>query len=447
MSTDPALAEAIEDMEEIPEGIIPIAVAEDDAAAILEGTNPQEPAPASMVFTSATESPALAEAADEVPEVPVTAAAELSLADQRRLDIDAKQELIARLLHDCDCEGLLVIHPANFRWLTAGATPVGLMGRDEAPALFFNAHQRWLVCSATDSSRYFADELDGLGFQLKEWHWSASREQLLADLVFGRKVATDQPFRQCKPTGPFFTSGRRRMSPYEVGRLIELGDITARALAATARNFEWGDTENEIAGHLAHRLLRHGVESVALQINGDGRGRVHKRRGSGAEKVEHVCVLQVTARKFGLHVTAARTVVRSKPDEAGRAEFEAALRTRVAHLAVTRVNGQVATTLNAGRAVLRPTPFEHEWRLAPPVSLTGREPSEGVFLAAAVEDRWAGGWATVWQERIGAAAVVDTYLLEPNGWKPLTPPIDWPVRRAISQGRTFDLADLLVRSS
>ncbi|HEX3151174.1 MAG TPA: hypothetical protein VHR66_24060 [Gemmataceae bacterium] len=448
MNNDPVLAEAVEDEEEIPEAFVPIATAEEDAAAILEGLVPAEPAaPPSTIFTGANTGPAVAEPPPDPPGVPITAAAELSLYDQRRLDIDAKQELIAKLLHDCECEGLLVIHPANFRWLTAGAMPTGVAGRDEAPALFFNSHQRWLVCSGTDSSRFFADELDGLGFQLKEWHWSASREQLLADLVFGRKVATDQPFRQCKPTGPFFTSGRRRISPYETGRLVALGEIVAQAMTATGRNFEWGDTENEIAGHLAHRLLRHGAEPVSLQINGDGRGRSHRRRGFGEEKVEGSCVLQVTARKFGLHVTASRTVVRAKPSDAERAEFEAALRTRVAHLAVTRVNGRVTSTLDAGRAVLRPTPFEHEWRFAPPVCLTGREPSEGVFLATAVEDRWQPHWTAVWQERVGAASVVDTYLLEPNGWKPLTPPTDWPVRRALSQGRSFDLADLLIRES
>lgn len=118
--------------------------------------------------------------------------------DGRRLDIDAKQELVARLLEDCGCDGLLVLHPANFRWLTAGANPVGLIGRDEAPGLYFTVQQRWLLASGTDSPRFFAEELDGLGFHLKEWHWTMSREQMLADLIFGRKVAADQAFRDCK---------------------------------------------------------------------------------------------------------------------------------------------------------------------------------------------------------------------------------------------------------
>ena len=248
-------------------------------------------------------------------EIPSTHQSELGVADQRRLDVDAKQELIAKLLHDTGCEGLLVLHPANFRWLTSGATPAGLFGRDETPALFFNPHQRWLVASATDSPRLFAEELDGLGFQLKEWHWTVSREQFLADMAYGRNLASDQPFRNCKPAGAFFAHTRRRLTAYETERLAELGEVVAHAVEATARHFDWGDPEEEIAGHLAHRLLRHGAEPVALQISGDGRGRAFRRRGFQSDPVQRVCILQSTARKFGLHATVSRTVYRSPPDE------------------------------------------------------------------------------------------------------------------------------------
>lgn len=60
--------------------------------------------------------------------------------DARRLDIDVKQQGIANLLHDSGCEGLLILHPANFRGLTSGADPVGLFGHDELPGLFLNSH-------------------------------------------------------------------------------------------------------------------------------------------------------------------------------------------------------------------------------------------------------------------------------------------------------------------
>ena len=72
----------------------------------------------------------------------------------RRIDLDTKQELVAKLLHDCHCEGLLILHPANFRWLTAGANALGLVGRDELPALYFSANHRWLLANSMDTQRF-----------------------------------------------------------------------------------------------------------------------------------------------------------------------------------------------------------------------------------------------------------------------------------------------------
>lgn len=362
----------------------------------------------------------------------------------RRLDVDAKQHLVAKLLHDCQCEGLLVLHPANFRWLTAGAGPVGLFGRDEAPALYFNPQQRWLLSSATDTQRFFDDDLDGLGFQLKEWHWTAGREQMLADLVFGRRIACDQPFRECRHTGTFFVAERRAMSGWEAARLAELGAYVAHAVEATARQLDPADTEAEVAGQVAHRLLRHGVEPVGLEVTGDGRGRDHRRRGYGPLPMGAWGIVQATGRKFGLHATAARTVWFGPPDTTDKNEFDAALRTRIVHLSASKAGERVADALAAGVKFLRPSQYEHEWRAASPVSLTGREASEGGFLPAA-QDRWLPGWTAVWHERIGAAGLADTYLMGEDGWAPVTPPADWPIRRVVFQGRTFDVADLLVR--
>ena len=364
--------------------------------------------------------------------------------ESRRLDIDAKQLLIAQLLHETGCDGALILHPANFRWLTAGATPVGLVGRDELPGLYFTAGQRWLLSSATDTQRFFAEELDTLGFMLKEWHWTTSREQMLGDLIHGRKVVADQAFRDCKVAAPFFISERRKMSAYETDRYVEVGKLVAHAVEATARNFGWGDTEEEIAGHLAHRLLRHGLEPVVLQIAGDGRGREFRRRGYQPDIVDRWCVLQATGRAFGLHATASRTVSRTPLEEVERAEFEAALRLRASHLLNAKPGEPVWSSIEAGKLLLRSSTFEHEWSNAPAVVLTGREPSEGVIIPG-TQDRWIPGWAAVWQERVGAAAVVDTYLLEQDGWRLLTPCDDWPIRRAVTPSRTFDFADLLVR--
>ncbi len=363
----------------------------------------------------------------------------------RRIDVDAKQDAVAKLLHDSACDGLLIQQPANFRWLTAGAEPVGLRGPDERPALFFNPTQRWLISAAADTQRFFDEELDRLGFQVKEWAWTASREQLLADLVFNRKVATDTPFRDCRDVSSHFLNARRHLSLYEWDKLRSLGKIVAHAVEACARNMVKGETEEEVAGHLAHRLLRHGVHPESLQVSGDGRGRAHRRRDFSPAPVAQWATLQATGRMGGLFATCSRTVSFGKLDATIRGEFDLALRLGATHIATAKAGEKVTAALDAGKLLLRPTPHEHEWRLTPMVALTGREPSEGTFLPTTTET-WHDGWAAVWQERVGAAAVVDTFLLHAEGWENVTPHSDWPIRRAVFQGRKYDRADVLVRS-
>ena len=53
--------------------------------------------------------------------------------------------------------------------------------------------------------------------------------------------------------------------------LRELGQTLTLAVEATCRNFDAGETEADVAGHLAHRLLREGVVPADLRVAGDDR--------------------------------------------------------------------------------------------------------------------------------------------------------------------------------
>src|SRR5438552_3545513 len=121
----------------------------------------------------------------------------LTTPSDRRSDIDAKHLRIATLLQEIKCEGLLLLEPENVAWLTGGGSARGTLDRDEMPVLYFSPEGRWLSSSNVDSQRLFDEELDGLGFQLKEWPWHWGRAQLLADLCQGRAVAADQPLHNC----------------------------------------------------------------------------------------------------------------------------------------------------------------------------------------------------------------------------------------------------------
>src|SRR5262245_48980322 len=181
---------------------------------------------------------------------PVDTAA-LETGSDRRTDIDAKMTLVAGLLKEVGCDGLLLLDPDNFAWLTAGATARGILDPREHPATYCNGEQRWVLCSNLDSQRMFDEEVSELGFQLKEWPYHWGRDQLLADLCQGRRVACDQPLGECKVVGEELRLLRRRLTVYEQACLEAVGGLVSHALEATCRTMQPGITERELAAQVS----------------------------------------------------------------------------------------------------------------------------------------------------------------------------------------------------
>src|SRR5215207_5447297 len=197
----------------------------------------------------------------------------------RRADIDAKQQLAAEVIEKMNCEAVVLLMPAHVAWFTAGMNVRGLIADSERPGVFTNGRQRWLLCSSVDAQRLFDEELDQLGFQLKEWTWLGGRADLLFNVTYGRKVAADRPFPNVPMANDKLRPLLRVLSAYERERYRELGAAVSHAVEATARALRAGDTEEEIAGQLGHRLLHRGVAPAALSIAADGRGAKYRRAG------------------------------------------------------------------------------------------------------------------------------------------------------------------------
>src|SRR5437763_1202735 len=183
---------------------------------------------------------------------------------ERRAEIEAKQEQVAALLGEVGADGLLLLDPANIAWLAGAALTHGIPDPVDWPALYLTPAQRWLISASIDTQRLFDQHLDGLGFQLKEWPWNWGRDRLLTDIRQNRRIASDRVLSESVPLGPTLRRLRCTLTAAEQGRYRQLGTAVGHALEATCRSLEPGQTEEEIAGHLAHRLLRHGVQPVAL---------------------------------------------------------------------------------------------------------------------------------------------------------------------------------------
>jgi Xaa-Pro dipeptidase len=294
----------------------------------------------------------------------------------RRADIETKQVRIGELLKEVGCDGLLAAEPDTFSWLTSGATPRGILDPRERPLVYFSADQRWLIASNVDSQRFFDEELDGLGFQLKEWPWYWGRDQLVADLTFGRKVACDRALSEFKNVGDRLRLMRWSLTPYEQACLQVVGGLICHALEATCRTIAPGLTEREIAGQLSHRLLHRGVHPLAIEVAADGRSRRYRQCGFTATQAHKYAVMTVVARKYGLCATASRSVTFGPVDAEFRREFDAASRVMATYVASTWPDALPQQVLSTGRQVYHLSGFDEEWRLCPQGHVTAQAPVE-----------------------------------------------------------------------
>jgi hypothetical protein len=365
-------------------------------------------------------------------------------ASDRRADLDAKQMRVAALLQDAGCEGLLALDPENFSWLTSGAMSRGNLDPAELPVVYYSAEQRWVIAGNMDSQRLFDEEVDGLGFQLKEWPWHWGREQLLSDLCQGRRLLCDRPLPQAKHEPGRFRDLRRVLTAYEQACLIALGQILAHALEATCRTMLPGETEREAAAQISHRLLHRGVHPVQIGVAADGRSRLYRQGGFTSTPIEHYAVLTATGRKYGLNATASRTLSFGAPDSVLAQEHNTACKVSATYLASSWPDAVPSEILTAGRRVLLICGFEHEWLLAPQGHVSGRCPVE-LRITPSTNDLFQAGWAVTWQAGAGAASSCDTCILADEGPILVTPTETWPLKRIRVQGAEFVRPDILQR--
>ncbi len=369
---------------------------------------------------------------------------QLRTVSDRRADVDLKTAHVGDLLQTIDCEGLFLFEPENLAWLTSGATFRGLPDPASTPAAYCNGDQRWLIAANTDSQRLFDEEIDGLGFQLKEWPWHWGRDRLLTELCHGRRAASDRPFGECRVVADEMHRLRRSLTVYEQACLLTLGETLSHALEATCRSIAAGDTERETAGQIAHRLVHRGVLPLHVGVAADGRSRLYRQFGFTSTPIRRYAVLTAAARKYGLCAAASRSLSFGPVDEAFQKEHNAVCRVSASYLASTWPDAVPREVLTAGRRIYLISGFEHEWMQAPQGWLTGRAAVE-LLLTPQTEELFHPGWAVTWAANAGAASGLDTFLITEQGPKDMTPPEAWPLKRIRIQGAEFVRPDVLVR--
>ena len=379
--------------------------------------------------------------------MPPLSSGEFDVTDPDRYeDVDRKQERVAGFLSRKKYDAVLLRQPCNFAWMTSGAQCPVHAGIEPAAAIFLTPEARVVVADNVDSKQLFDRQLGGLGFQLKQRPWHEGRAGLLDDLCRGRNVACDLPQAGTSDESAEIALLRLPLSALECERLRKLAAIASHAVEATARNIESGQTEAEIAGQLANRLIRHEVHPLSLRAVADGRGLAYRHWQFGDNALLRWCFISAIVSRWGLCCGVTRSVVFGSPPDDMIMAFQQAGMLQATGIFFSQPGWPLSTVWQKVRRIYDKQGVGEEWQSADQADVVG-------YLASEVQLVPASGFtllprmAVHWHPSVGPAQMGDTILVSEEGPELLTKASDWPMLYVTVKGKPMYVPDILVREA
>ena len=346
----------------------------------------------------------------------------------RRQDIEEKHRRVIAFLDANKLDAVILGRADSVAWFTSGGDFTVDLGTEMSTILLFiNRISRAVITDNVQSARVFEEELAGLGFQLKERGWHDDPARIVDELSHNKRVACDLGPR----TSPWarevdgLRALRHPLTTVERQRLRELGRTLTLAVEATCRNFIQGETEADVAGHLAHRLIREGVIPAELRIAGDDRLERYRQPGFKSSPIRKKATITVSGRRFGLSATVSRTVSFGPLDRQTLDRHSLATMVDATCIYFSRPGETVSEVLRRARRIYAKFNHPDEWMLDYSGFVVGYSPRESL-LAPDNPAKLASDMAICWSPSVGSARSSDTIVIDQRGYECVTGARNWP---------------------
>lgn len=378
------------------------------------------------------------------PNAPMSSGEIPTVDSDRAEDVSRRHALLVEYLRLKSYDGLLLQDPANFGWLTCGGDNTRKGNSAPLAAILVTPEARVILCSNVDSGQIFDRDLMGMGFLLKERPWTEDPRVLRQDVCRGRKVASDCGFPGTENVSIELDPFRQLLTEREMEQMRQLGRDVAHAVEATARNFEPGATESEVAGHLAHRLMKHHVEPVCLQVMADAQGWRYRHWCYGNDAIERHCVISAVGRRHGLHVGASRTVCLGAPSEELQDVHRLATLVQATGMFFSQHAWSMEETWKRVLRIYEKFGVPDEWRCADQADIIGFKASECAVLPNA-RPAFQHNTAVFWHPSVRSSQVGDTILIKDGSFEIITPTQNWPTLIVKVKGAQMERPGILIR--
>jgi Xaa-Pro aminopeptidase len=372
---------------------------------------------------------------------------EIPTSDPKQLnDISRKHQAVAELLESQGYDALLLQKPSSFAWFTSGADNSRSGSTETTAALFITSEARVVITSNVDSPQLFDHKLFGMGFQLKERCWHEPRRELLDDLCRGRNVASDTGLGPTADISAQLLGIRAPLTATECERYRKVGRFTAHAVEATGRHCRQGQSEAEIAGEVAHRLIKHGVVPERIQVWADGQASRYPRWSYGADRVEHHCVIAAVGRRWGLCAGVARTVCFGPTDPEFHEAHHRAMLVQATGIHFSRPEWEMYEIWDRIKRIYEKSGCSDAWQQSEQAEIIGYEMNEQPLVPKS-EFRLSANTGMYWHPGVGPAVVGDSILVTNEGPEVVTSMEEWPRLKVKVKQTVMERPSLLCREA
>ncbi|MCG6157698.1 hypothetical protein [Rubinisphaera margarita] len=362
---------------------------------------------------------------------------------RRYADVERNFVGVVDLLQETRYDGLLLTHPENFAWFTAGSDPrFGQQYAFPGAAIFVTSTGRVILTTDSVSLQLFEREINGLGFQLKERLWTDDLPSLVDEITRGRAVMSDSGFSRTRAMPERVQSLRLDHSPFTRERWQQLGLDLTSIVERLLHTVTPGMTEREVAVRLNVDLLARGLTPQRVQVYADDEHVKYPGWTADETPILKRCVLQVIASRDGLSEAIARTVDFAEPDAELREDRER-VRQLLATAAIALNRCETTPQLwNVMEEAARTLGLDDEWRRSEfAIELGYRCPERVLLPGGEAELKEHAHW--FWQFRLGRAIAGQTLVRTTGERAAAILSDDWPRRPVTIDGQTIEIPDVL----
>lgn len=367
----------------------------------------------------------------------------------RRDEMAGNLASLRELMAPVGVDYLVLSDQGNAAWLAGGGRSYVSWAREQGAAWFVvTPTEAILFTTNIEAGRMQTEEFPDLPYRVVSYPWWESPAASLATLISaGAPVGVDIPvpgLPGASQVGTALSRLRSRLTPAARDRARALGRAVGETLAAVCQELQPGQTELQVAGALAGRLVGQGIDPVVCLIAGDERIFRWRHFIPVAHPIQSYAAVAVSARQDGLVLSCTRLVHFGPPSEDVMRRLGAVRHIDAELISSTRPDVTGSELFAVAKAAYAATGFTEEWRNHHQGGLAGYKSREWLATPTATE-KVEVGQLYAWNPSLPGAKSEDTILVGPQGNEILTEAGGFPYEEVVTDRGTVRRPTILIR--